>query len=98
MQYFPAALERLSEQFARLPGIGAKTAQRLAFHIVNMPVEKVQALADSIIDAKKNVRYCKECFTMTDQELCPICGNPKRNHRMIMVVENMVLVLFHKMN
>ena len=53
-----------------------------------MPVEKVQALADSIIDAKKNVRYCRECFTMTDQELCPICSNPKRNHRMIMVVEN----------
>ena len=53
-----------------------------------MPVEKVQALADSIIDAKKNVRYCRECFTMTDQELCPICSNPRRNHRMIMVVEN----------
>ena len=88
MEYFPAALEKLVEQFARLPGIGSKTAQRLAFHIVNMPLEKVQALSDSIINAKKNVRYCKECFTMTDQELCPICANPKRNHKVIMVVEN----------
>ena len=88
MQYFPASLQNLTDQFARLPGIGGKTAQRLAFHIVNMPLEKVQALSDSIINAKKNVRYCKECFTMTDQELCPICANPKRNHKVIMVVEN----------
>lgn len=88
MDYYGSQLSRLIEQLSALPGIGSKTAQRLAFHIVNMPVEKVQALADSIIDAKKNVRYCRECFTMTDQELCPICSNPKRNHRMIMVVEN----------
>ena len=88
MDYYGSQLSRLIEQLSALPGIGSKTAQRLAFHIVNMPVEKVQALADSIIDAKKNVRYCRECFTMTDQELCPICSNPRRNHRMIMVVEN----------
>lgn len=88
MDYYGSQLSRLIEQLSSLPGIGSKTAQRLAFHIVNMPVEKVQALADSIIDAKKNVRYCRECFTMTDQELCPICSNPKRDHRMIMVVEN----------
>lgn len=88
MDYYGSRLSRLIEQLSSLPGIGSKTAQRLAFHIVNMPVEKVQALADSIIDAKKNVRYCRECFTMTDQELCPICSNPRRNHRMIMVVEN----------
>ena len=88
MDYYGSQLSRLIEQLSSLPGIGSKTAQRLAFHIVNMPVEKVQALADSIIDAKKNVRYCRECFTMTDQELCPICSNPKRNHRMIMVVDN----------
>lgn len=88
MDYYGSQLGRLIEQLSSLPGIGSKTAQRLAFHIVNMPVEKVQALSDSIISAKKNVRYCKECFTMTDQELCPICGNPKRNHRTIMVVEN----------
>ena len=88
MDYYGSQLGRLIEQLSSLPGIGSKTAQRLAFHIVNMPVEKVQALSDSIIDAKKNVRYCRECFTMTDQELCPICSNPKRNHKMIMVVEN----------
>ena len=88
MDYYGSQLSRLIEQLSSLPGIGSKTAQRLAFHVVNMPVENVHALADSIIDAKKNVRYCRECFTMTDQELCPICSNPKRNHRMIMVVEN----------
>ena len=88
MDYYSSQISKLIEQLSSLPGIGGKTAQRLAFHIVNMPLEKVQALSDSIIDAKKNVRYCKECFTMTDQELCPICANPKRNHKVIMVVEN----------
>ena len=88
MDYYSSQISKLIEQLSSLPGIGGKTAQRLAFHIVNMPLEKVQALSDSIISAKKNVRYCKECFTMTDQELCPICANPKRNHKVIMVVEN----------
>ena len=88
MDYYSSHISKLIEQLSSLPGIGGKTAQRLAFHIVNMPVEKVQALSDSIISAKKNVRYCKECFTMTDQELCPICANPKRDHKVIMVVEN----------
>ena len=88
MDYYSSQISKLIEQLSSLPGIGGKTAQRLAFHIVNMPLEKVQALSDSIINAKKNVRYCKECFTMTDQELCPICANPKRNHKAIMVVEN----------
>ena len=88
MDYYSSQISKLIEQLSSLPGIGGKTAQRLAFHIANMPLEKVQALSDSIINAKKNVRYCKECFTMTDQELCPICANPKRNHKVIMVVEN----------
>ena len=88
MDYYSSQISKLIEQLSSLPGIGGKTAQRLAFHIVNMPLEKVQALSESIINAKKNVRYCKECFTMTDQELCPICANPKRNHKVIMVVEN----------
>lgn len=88
MDYYGSQISKLIEQLSGLPGIGSKTAQRLAFHIVNMPMEKVQALSDSIVDAKKNVRYCKQCFTMTDQELCPICSNPKRNPRQIMVVEN----------
>lgn len=88
MDYYGSQISRLIEQLSGLPGIGSKTAQRLAFHIVNMPMEKVQALSDSIVDAKKNVRYCKQCFTMTDREFCPICSNPKRNPRQIMVVEN----------
>ena len=88
MDYYSSQISKLIEQLSSLRGIGGKTAQRLAFHIVNMPLEKVQPLSDSIISAKKNVRYCKECFTMTDQELCPICANPKRNHKVIMVVEN----------
>lgn len=88
MDYYGSQISRLIEQLSGLPGIGSKTAQRLAFHIVNMPMEKVQSLSDSIVDAKKNVRYCKQCFTMTDQELCPICSNPRRNRKQIMVVEN----------
>ena len=88
MDYYGSQISRLIEQLSGLPGIGSKTAQRLAFHIVNMPMEKVQSLSDSIVDAKKNVRYCKQCFTMTDRELCPICSNPKRNRGQIMVVEN----------
>ncbi|MCI8862614.1 MAG: recombination protein RecR [Lachnospiraceae bacterium] len=88
MDYYGSQISRLIEQLSGLPGIGSKTAQRLAFHIVNMPMEKVQALSDSIVDAKKNVRYCRQCFTMTDRELCPICSNPKRNSGQIMVVEN----------
>lgn len=88
MDYYGSQISRLIEQLSSLPGIGSKTAQRLAFHIVNMPMEKVQALSDSIVDAKKKVRYCKQCYTMTDRELCPICSNPKRNSKQIMVVEN----------
>ena len=88
MDYYSSQISRLIEQLSGLPGIGSKTAQRLAFHIVNLPVEKVQALSDSIIEAKKNVRYCRQCFTLTDQEVCPICANPKRDQRTIMVVEN----------
>ena len=88
MDYYGSQISRLIEQLSGLPGIGSKTAQRLAFHSVNMTMEKVQALSDSIVDAKKNVRYCRQCFTMTDRELCPICSNPKRNSGQIMVVEN----------
>ena len=88
MDYYGSQISRLIEQLSALPGIGSKTAQRLAFHIVNMPMEKVQALSESVLDAKKNVRYCKQCFTMTYRELCPICSNPKRNRGQIMVVEN----------
>ena len=76
------------DELGRLPGIGAKSAQRLAFHILHMPEDDVKRLTDVLYEARKNVRYCKECFTLTDSEVCPICSNSKRNHKLIMVVEN----------
>lgn len=88
MDLYSSQISRLIGELSGLPGIGAKTAQRLAFHILNMPEDKVQALAEAITDAKHNVRYCKECFTLTDDEVCPICKNASRNHKTIMVVEN----------
>lgn len=88
MDYYSSQISKLIEQLSGLPGIGAKSAQRLAFHILNMPLENVEELSSSILEAKKNVRYCKKCFTLTDQEICPICSNPKRDDKQIMVVEN----------
>ncbi|MBR6396116.1 MAG: recombination protein RecR [Lachnospiraceae bacterium] len=88
MEYYSKQISKLIEELGRLPGIGNKSAARLAFHIINMPKEHVESLAHSILDAKENVRYCKECFTITDSEICPICANSKRNHKVIMVVEN----------
>ena len=88
MEYYSSHISKLIEQLSRLPGIGAKSAQRLAFHIINMPQDQVEQLAGAMTSARSNVRYCKECFTLTDQELCPICATPKRNHKQIMVVEN----------
>ncbi len=88
MDYYSSQIIKLIEELSKLPGIGAKSAQRLAFHIINMPQEQVERLSGAMMDAKKNVRYCKECFTLTDQELCPICSSDKRDHQTIMVVEN----------
>lgn len=88
MDYYSSQITKLIEELGALPGVGAKTAQRLAFYIINMPKERVEQLANAIISAKNNVRYCKECYTLTDSELCPICASEKRNHRVIMVVEN----------
>ena len=88
MDYYSSQITKLIEELSKLPGIGAKSAQRLAFHIINMPQEQVERLSSAMMDAKKNVRYCKECFTLTDQELCPICSSDKRDHQTIMVVEN----------
>ena len=88
MDIYSSHVNKLIEQLSRLPGVGAKSAQRLAFHIINMPKDEVEGLASTITDAKANVRYCKECFTLTDDEICPICSNPKRDHSVIMVVEN----------
>ncbi|MEE8836058.1 MAG: recombination mediator RecR [Eubacteriales bacterium] len=88
MEYYSSHISRLIEQLGRLPGIGPKSAQRLAFHIISMPKDQVKELADAITDARENVRYCKICGTLTDQEICPICSDPSRDHRQIMVVEN----------
>lgn len=88
MDYYSSQITKLIEELSRLPGIGAKSAQRLAFHIINMPKEQVEKLSSSIIEAKQHVCYCKSCLTLTDKELCPICSSEKRNKRQIMVVEN----------
>lgn len=87
MDYYSSQISKLIEELSRLPGIGSKTAQRLAFHIINMPKEQVEQLAGTMTEARNNVRYCKQCFTLTDQELCPICSNTKRDSKTIMVVE-----------
>lgn len=88
MDYYGSQISKLIEELAALPGVGAKTAQRLAFHIINMPMERAEGLANAIMNAKTNVRYCKTCCTLTDKEECPICSNLERNHKEIMVVEN----------
>ena len=88
MDYYSSQISKLIEELSRLPGIGTKTAQRLAFHIINMPIDQVTGLSDAIINAKKNVQYCKDCLTLTDNELCPICSSSRRNKKQIMVVEN----------
>ena len=88
MDYYSSQISRLIEQLSALPGIGPKSAQRLAFHILNMPEENVERLSDSIIQAKRNIHYCRECLTLTDEELCPICRNEARDHGVIMVVED----------
>lgn len=87
MDYYSTQITGLIEQLSRLPGIGSKSAQRLAFHIINMPVEQAEKLSQAIVEARKNVRYCRECQTLTDNDICPICANPKRDHDTIMVVE-----------
>ena len=88
MEYYSGHMKSLIEELGRLPGIGHKTAQRLAFHIVNMPKEHVDALADAIRGAKSNIHECSICHTLTDKEICPICADDSRNKRIIMVVEN----------
>jgi recombination protein RecR len=88
MGLYSGYIQKLIEELASLPGIGSKSAQRLAFHIINLPTERVERLAKVLTEAKANVRYCKECFTLTDQDLCPVCAKVARNHKLIMVVEN----------
>ena len=86
MHYFPAALQELADQFARLPGVGGKTAQRLAFHVLELPMDEAQAFANAIIEAKNTVHTCPVCQNLTDRELCPICDDDMRDKGLICVV------------
>lgn len=86
MQFFPAALQDLADQFARLPGIGGKTAQRLAFHVLGLSQEDAQSFADAILEAKAQVHTCPVCQNLTDRELCPICDDDTRDHSTVCVV------------
>lgn len=88
MEVYGGQVNKLIDELSRLPGIGGKTAQRLAFYIINMPEDRARSLSDSIIAAKENTKYCQCCCTITDKEICPICASPERDHRLIMVVEN----------
>ena len=88
MNYYGTQVTNLIEELRRLPGIGSKSAQRLAFHIINMQEEHVEHLAEVLVSARKNIRYCKCCCTLTDREICPICASDKRDHSTIMVVEH----------
>ena len=88
MRSFPAALERLSEQFARLPGIGSKTAQRLAFYMLGLPQDEAEEFAETILQARRTVHLCPICQNLTDQDVCPICADPRRDKSTICVVEN----------
>ena len=84
MDLYSGHINRLIDELSSLPGIGGKSAQRLAFYIINMPVDRVQRLANAITSARENVHYCKQCCTLTDEELCPICSNEQRDHTTIM--------------
>ena len=88
MEYYSEHISKLIAELGRLPGIGTKSAQRLAFFIINQPKEQVEKLTETMLSARNNVKYCKTCFTLTDREECPICSSLKRNHKVIMVVEN----------
>lgn len=88
MELYSGHINKLIDELAALPGIGTKSAQRLAFHLINMPEDKVKRLSNTILEAKQNVRHCSQCYTLTDKEICPVCANEGRNHQTIMVVEN----------
>ena len=89
MEIYGGEVNRLIEELGHLPGIGEKSAQRLAFHIIGMPEDQVKALSEAILLAKQNIKFCSECCTITDQEVCPICSSPNRDHKLIMVVESL---------
>lgn len=87
MNYFSEHISRLIGELSKLPGIGPKSAARLAFHMIEMPKEQARQLADAIVEATQKIQYCKTCCTITDEELCPICASTSRDHSTIMVVE-----------
>lgn len=88
MDFFPSALENLIDKFASLPGIGRKTAQRLAFFVLSLPDGEAEAFADAITDAKHSVRCCTVCQNLTDSELCAVCGSPRRDESVVCVVSD----------
>lgn len=88
MEMYSGPINKLIEELSTLPGIGEKSAGRLAFHLINMPRAKVERLTTTIMEAKDKVTYCSECYTLTDASVCPVCSNAKRDHSVIMVVEN----------
>lgn len=88
MDYFSNQISTLISELSGLPGIGSKSAQRLAFYLLSQPREEVAKLSEAIISARDNVKFCQECFTLTDEDICPICANSKRNKNIIMVVED----------
>jgi len=87
MSFYAAPIAKLIDELSKLPGVGNKTAQRLAFHILNMPAGEVEQLSNAIISAKRNVKYCEVCCNITDSEVCSICSSPKRDRSTICVVE-----------
>lgn len=87
MNYYSESIQQLIEELASLPNIGPKSAQRLAFHILNLPEKRVEQLASSILNARRKIRLCKRCYNLSDQEICPICSDPKRDSSILMVVE-----------
>lgn len=99
MELYSGYINKLIEQFEKLPGVGSKSAQRLALHVINMPLEHVERFAEIMVEARKNIHYCKECCTLTDNEICPVCANQSRDHSTIMVVENIKdLAAYEKTN
>ena len=88
MSYYSPSIEKLIESFSKLPSIGNKTATRLAFYMLNLNEEETQEFVNSILNAKKNLKFCSKCYNISDTDPCPICANPKRNHSSICVVED----------
>ena len=88
MQTYTGPISRLIEEFSKLPGVGRKTAQRLAFHVINMNMNDVEALSKAIVDAKKEIRYCSVCYNITDKAVCSMCSNKNRDSSIICVVED----------